>query len=160
LGRGHHRTNGSSCASGVARHSPNMPGICPVDIDKAAFSGRRRHRVSQPTRNSLTSVCSSYIKRVSPTGTRWGCDRRHYTESRTHPSAWRLISAYFLDHDARSYERISRVFEGESEGLTRDDILDNIMITWLTNTALSGARLYWENKLGYSTPKASASRLP
>ena len=56
------------------------------------------------------------------------------------------MAAYFLDHDARSYELISRVFEGESEGLTRDDILDNITITWLTNTALSGARLYWENK--------------
>jgi pimeloyl-ACP methyl ester carboxylesterase len=41
---------------------------------------------------------------------------------------------------------IARVFDGKSEGLTRDDILDNITITWLTNTALSGARLYWENK--------------
>ena len=48
-----------------------------------------------------------------------------------------------------------RVFRGESEGLTRDDILDNITITWLTNTALSGARLYWENwgKLGYFNAK-------
>ena len=65
------------------------------------------------------------------------------------------LAAYFLDHDARSYELISRVFEGKSEGLTRDDILDNITITWLTNTALSGARLYWENwgKLGYFNVK-------
>src|SRR5262249_41644505 len=54
------------------------------------------------------------------------------------------LAGYFLDHDARSYELITRVFEGKSEGLTRDDILDNITITWLTNTALSGARLYWE----------------
>ena len=50
----------------------NMPGIFPVDIDKAAFPGRRRHRVSQPMRRSLTSVCSSYIKKESPMGTRWG----------------------------------------------------------------------------------------
>ena len=42
---------------------------------------------------------------------------------------------------------------GESEGLTRDDILDNVTIAWLTNTALSGARLYWENKLGYFNAK-------
>ena len=73
-------------------------------------------------------------------------------------SATRLavgLAAYFLDHDARSYELISRVFEGKSEGLTRDDILDNITIAWLTNTALSGARLYWENwgKLGYFNAK-------
>jgi pimeloyl-ACP methyl ester carboxylesterase len=54
------------------------------------------------------------------------------------------LAAYFLDHDARSYELIARVFRGEHEGLTRDDILDNITITWLTNTFVSGARLYWE----------------
>ena len=63
------------------------------------------------------------------------------------------LAAYFLDHDARSYELIARVFDGQSEGLTRDDILDNITITWLTNTAHSGARLYWENKLGYFNAK-------
>ena len=56
------------------------------------------------------------------------------------------LAAYFLDHDARSYELIARAFDGKTEGLTRDDILDNITITWLTNTAISGARLYWENK--------------
>ena len=63
------------------------------------------------------------------------------------------LAAYFLDHDARSLELIARVFDGQSEGLTRDDILDNITITWLTNTGISGARLYWENKLGYFTVK-------
>lgn len=59
------------------------------------------------------------------------------------------LAAYFLDHDARSYELIVRMFDGQSEGLTRDDILDNITITWLTNTALSGARLFWESKLAF-----------
>jgi pimeloyl-ACP methyl ester carboxylesterase len=49
-----------------------------------------------------------------------------------------------LDHDARSYALIARVFDGQSEGLTRDDILDNITMYWLTNTAVSSARLYWE----------------
>jgi pimeloyl-ACP methyl ester carboxylesterase len=55
------------------------------------------------------------------------------------------LAAYFLDHDARSYALISRVFAGESEGLTRDDVLDNITLTWLTTTGVSGGRLYWEN---------------
>jgi pimeloyl-ACP methyl ester carboxylesterase len=65
----------------------------------------------------------------------------------------------FLDHDARSYELISRVFQGQAEGLTRDDILDNITITWLTNTALSGFRLYCENwgKLGFFNAKGGIS---
>ena len=54
------------------------------------------------------------------------------------------VAGYFLDHDARSLALISRVFDGQSEGLTRDDILDNATLTWLTNTFVSGARLYWE----------------
>ena len=72
------------------------------------------------------------------------------------------VAAYFLDHDARSYELISRVFQGQAEGLTRDDILDNVTHTWLTNTFISGARLYWEfwgkgsyfNAKGVSIPVA------
>ncbi|MUV14934.1 epoxide hydrolase family protein [Noviluteimonas gilva] len=59
------------------------------------------------------------------------------------------LAAYFLDHDQRSYRLIARVFDGKTEGLTRDDILDNITITWLTNTFVSGAKLYWENKAGF-----------
>ncbi len=54
------------------------------------------------------------------------------------------LAAWFLDHDITSYEMIARVFDGQTEGLSRDDVLDNITITWLTNTAISGARLYWE----------------
>jgi pimeloyl-ACP methyl ester carboxylesterase len=49
-----------------------------------------------------------------------------------------------LDHDIRSYELIRRVFDGQTEGLSRDDILDNVTMYWLTNTAVSSARLYWE----------------
>ena len=59
------------------------------------------------------------------------------------------LAAWILDHDARSYALIARVFDGQPEGLTRDDILDNITLYWLTNTAVSSARLYWENKLAF-----------
>jgi pimeloyl-ACP methyl ester carboxylesterase len=58
-----------------------------------------------------------------------------------------------LDHDARSYAVIVRVFDGLPEGLTRDDILDNVTLYWLTNTAVSSARLYWENKVAFFAPK-------
>jgi len=54
------------------------------------------------------------------------------------------LAAWFLDHDQRSYRMISRAFNGQPEGLTRDDVLDNITIAWLTNTGISGGRLYWE----------------
>ena len=59
------------------------------------------------------------------------------------------LAAWMLDHDARSYELIARVFNGQPEGLTRDDVLDNVTLYWLTKTAVSSARLYWENKLPF-----------
>jgi pimeloyl-ACP methyl ester carboxylesterase len=55
------------------------------------------------------------------------------------------LAAWMIDHDARSEEMIARVFDGKTEGLTRDDVLDNVTLYWLTNTAISSARLYWDN---------------
>jgi pimeloyl-ACP methyl ester carboxylesterase len=66
------------------------------------------------------------------------------------------LAAWMLDHDARSQALIARVFNGQPEGLTRDDILDNVMLYWLTNTAVSSARLYWESKLAFFAPKGVA----
>src|ERR1700736_809495 len=54
------------------------------------------------------------------------------------------LAAWMLDHDIRSYGMISRVFAGKTEGLSRDDVLDNVTLSWLTNTAISSARLYWD----------------
>jgi pimeloyl-ACP methyl ester carboxylesterase len=66
------------------------------------------------------------------------------------------LAAWMLDHDAASYALIARVFDGQSEGLTRDDVLDNVMLYWVTNTAVSSARLYWESKLAFFAPKGVA----
>lgn len=63
------------------------------------------------------------------------------------------LAAWMLDHDIASYKLIARVFDGQPEGLTRDDILDNATLYWLTNTAVSSARLYWESKLAFFAPK-------
>ena len=130
----------------------NMPGIFPVEIDQAAFSGA-------PAPSGLSAdekIAYERLQFVYQKGIAYGFQMglRPQTLYGIADSPIGL-AAYFLDHDARSYALISRVFEGESEGLTRDDILDNITITWLTNTALSGARLYWENwgKLGYFNAK-------
>jgi pimeloyl-ACP methyl ester carboxylesterase len=128
----------------------NMPGIFPVDIDKAAFSGA-------PAPSGLSAdekLAYERLQFVYQKGIGYGFQLglRPQTMYGIADSPVGL-AAYFLDHDARSYELIARVFDGKSEGLTRDDILDNITITWLTNTALSGARLYWENKVGYFNAK-------
>jgi pimeloyl-ACP methyl ester carboxylesterase len=57
------------------------------------------------------------------------------------------LAAWMLDHDAASLALIARVFAGESAGLTKDDICDNVALYWLTGTAISSARLYWDNAL-------------
>jgi pimeloyl-ACP methyl ester carboxylesterase len=136
----------------------NMPGIFPAEIDQAAFSGA-------PAPAGLSAdekLAYERLQFVYQKGIAYGFQmgRRPQTLYGIADSPVGL-AAYFLDHDARSYALISRVFAGETEGLTRDDILDNITITWLTNTALSGARLYWEywgkgyfNAKGVSVPVA------
>jgi pimeloyl-ACP methyl ester carboxylesterase len=121
----------------------NMPNVIPVDIDKAAFSGALAPAgLSADEKVAYERLSFVYAKGIGY-GFQMGLRPQTLYGIADSPVG---LAAYFLDHDARSYELIARVFNGQSEGLTRDDILDNITITWLTNTALSGARLYWENK--------------
>jgi pimeloyl-ACP methyl ester carboxylesterase len=130
----------------------NMPGIFPVEIDKAAFSGEPAPAgLSAEEKAAYEALQLEYQKGIAY-GYQMGLRPQTLYGIADSPVG---LAAYFLDHDARSYELITRVFNGKSEGLTRDDILDNITIAWLTNTALSGARLYWENwgKLGFFNAK-------
>jgi pimeloyl-ACP methyl ester carboxylesterase len=121
----------------------NMPNVIPVDVDKAAFSGAPAPAgLSADEKLAYERLSFVYAKGIGY-GFQMGLRPQTLYGIADSPVG---LAAYFLDHDARSYELIARVFDGQSEGLTRDDILDNITITWLTNTALSGARLYWENK--------------
>jgi len=133
----------------------NMPGIFPADIDKAALSGAPAPSgLSADEKVAYDCLLFEYQKGIAY-GYQMGLRPQTLYGIADSPVG---LAAYFLDHDARSYELISRVFAGASEGLTRDDILDNITIAWLTNTALSGARLYWENwgKLGFFNAKGVA----
>ena len=130
----------------------NMPGIFPNEIDQMAFSGAPApSNLSDDEKLAYERLQFVYQKGIAY-GFQMGLRPQTLYGIADSPIG---LAAYFLDHDARSYELIARVFSGESEGLTRADILDNITITWLTNTALSGARLYWENwgKLGYFNAK-------
>jgi pimeloyl-ACP methyl ester carboxylesterase len=130
----------------------NMPGAVPADIDKAAFTGAPMpDGLSSEEKLAFERLTFVYSKGIAY-GYQMGLRPQTLYGIADSPVG---LAAYFLDHDAWSYALISRVFDGKSEGLTRDDILDNITITWLTNTAISGARLYWENfgKLGYFNVK-------
>ena len=132
---------GAQAPTGLLGIHTNMPGVIPSEIDQAAQSGA-------PTPSGLSAdeaLAYERLKFVYAKGAGYAYQMglRPQTLYGIEDSPVGL-AAYLLDHDARSYELISRVFKGESEGLTRDDILDNITLFWLTNTALSSARLYWE----------------
>ena len=121
----------------------NMPGVIPPDIDKAAGSGA-------PTPSGLSADEAAAYERLKTVYTKgvgyaYQMGLRPQTLYGIADSPVGL-AAYLIDHDAWSYERIARLFvDGQPFGdLTRDDILDNITLFWLTNTAISSARLYWE----------------
>jgi len=119
----------------------NMPGIFPVEIDAAAFAGAPAPAgLSADEKVAYERLQFVYQKGIAY-GYQMGLRPQTLYGIADSPVG---LAAYFLDHDARSYELITRVFEGKSEGLTHDDVLDNITIAWLTNTFISGARLYWE----------------
>jgi pimeloyl-ACP methyl ester carboxylesterase len=136
----------------------NMPGIFPVEIDQAAFSGLPAPSgLSHDEKAAYERLQFVYQKGIAY-GYQMGLRPQTLYGIADSPVG---LAGYFLDHDARSYDLISRVFQGQVEGLTRDDILDNITLTWLTNTAVAGARLYWEywgksffNVKGVSIPVA------
>jgi pimeloyl-ACP methyl ester carboxylesterase len=128
----------------------NMPGVVPAEVDKAASSGAPRpDGLSPEEKLAFERLQFVYSKGVAY-GDQLGLRPQTMYGIADSPVG---LAAYFLDHDAWSYALISRVFAGEAAGLTRDDVLDNITIAWLTNTAISGARIYWENKFGYFSVK-------
>src|SRR5947207_3145641 len=142
----------------------NMPNVIPLDIDKAAFAGAPAPAgLSDDEKLAYERLSFVYAKGIGY-GFQMGLRPQTLYGIADSPV---VLAAYFIDHDARSYALSSRVFAGESVGLTDDDILDTITITWLTNTAVSGGRLYWENKLasffavrGVSTVPVAVSVFP
>jgi pimeloyl-ACP methyl ester carboxylesterase len=124
----------------------NMPGALPADIDKAAASGAPTPEgLSADEKTAYERLVFVYSKGI---GYAYQMGLRPQTLYGIADSPVGL-AAYLLDHDAWSLAMISRVFAGETEGLSRDDFLDNVTLTWLTGTGVSSGRLYWENKLGF-----------
>jgi hypothetical protein len=128
----------------------NMPGAVPAEVDKAAATGAPMLDGLSPEETLAFERLQFVYSKGVAYGYQMGLRPQTLYGIADSPVG---LAAYFLDHDAWSYALIARVFAGESAGLTRDDVLDNITIAWLTNTALSGARLYWENKFGYFNVK-------
>jgi len=128
----------------------NMPATVPPNIDAAAFSGAPTPSgLTDDEKHAYDQLAYFYKHGLGYANEMANRPQTLYgiTDSPIGLAAW------MLDHDAQSLALITRVFEGKSEGLTRDDILDNITLYWLTNTAVSSARLYWESKLPFFAPK-------
>ncbi|HLA61219.1 MAG TPA: epoxide hydrolase [Nitrospiraceae bacterium] len=127
----------------------NFPRVVPPDINKAAFGGAPAPSgLSDEERTQFERLKVVYAKGI---GYAFQLGLRPQTMYGIADSPVGL-AAYLLDHDALSYELIARAFDGQPGGLTRDDVLDNITHFWLTNTAISSGRLYWENKLPFMEP--------
>ncbi|RDJ12353.1 epoxide hydrolase family protein [Rhizobium grahamii] len=127
----------------------NMPGAIPVEINSASFSGAPAPEGLSDEERSTYDQLVFFYKHVYYAflmGTR----PQTLTGLADSPIA---LATYMLDHDARSLELIARSFDGQKEGLSPDDVLDNVTLFWLTNTGVSAARLYWENKLAFFAPK-------
>jgi len=128
----------------------NMPGAVPPELDGAAFTGAPAPPgLSEEEKQAYEQLVYVYQHVVY---------YAFYMASRPQTLAALVdspigMAAFFIDFDPRGFELISRVFAGQKEPLTRNDILDNITLYWLTNTAVSAARLYRENKLAYFSPK-------
>jgi pimeloyl-ACP methyl ester carboxylesterase len=141
---------GVQAAPGLLGIHTNLPGAVRDDVSAAVFSGG-------PPPSGLDDEETRLYEKLRDF---WATDVAYVLEMGTHPQTLYGIAdspvglaAWMLDHDSTSMAMISRAIHGQPEGLSRDDVLDNITHYWLTNTGISAGRLYWENKLSLIGPK-------
>ena len=139
---------GAQAPTGLLGLHTNMPGAVPPDIFQTVTAG-------EPAPSGLSAEESRAYEQLNFLYTK---GIGYATEMALRPQTLYgladspiALAAWMLDHDAKSYEDISRgIVEEQPVGnLTRDEVLDNITLTWLTNTGVSSGRLYWESKLGF-----------
>jgi pimeloyl-ACP methyl ester carboxylesterase len=121
----------------------NMPATVPPEIDGALFAGQAPPATLTAEERHAWDQLDFFYKKGLGYANEMGLRPQTLYGIVDSPVG---LASWILDHDASSYALIARVFDGQKEGLTRDDILDNITMYWLTNTAISSARLYWDTR--------------
>jgi pimeloyl-ACP methyl ester carboxylesterase len=169
---------GASVTDAMARLAPdgllgihlNLLSAFPTDVLAAVFGAGAVHGL---TKRLAVAILSAHAEKKEPTAldALTALFRRGYiVEMPEHPQTigYALtdspvgLAAWMLDHDADSYEKIARAFldDDPSGGLTRDNVLDNITLCWLTHTATSSARLYWEQSRVIAAAVAAGQKPP
>jgi pimeloyl-ACP methyl ester carboxylesterase len=133
----------------IAIHT-NMAATVPADIEKDALSGAPQpSNLSADERRAYDQLVSFYKH-----GLGYAIEMANRPETLYGIADSPIgLAGWIVDHDTASEALIARVFDGQTEGLSRDDILDNISLYWFTNTAVSSARLYWEYKGAFFDPR-------
>jgi pimeloyl-ACP methyl ester carboxylesterase len=121
--------------------STNMAATVPAEISKAMAAGQPPPATLSPDELNAWKQLDFFYKKGLGYANEMSLRPQTLYALEDSPVG---LAAWMLDHDDRSRALIGRVFDGQTEGLTRDDILDNITLYWLTNTAVSSARLYWD----------------
>ena len=141
---------GVQAPDGLLGIHTNMACVIPAELDGAAFTGAPAPEgLGEEERHSFDHVSFFYKHGL---GYAWEMGNRAQTLYGLADSPIAL-AAWIIDHDIWTYRQIAKLFDGAEQGFTRDEILDNITLYWLTNTGVSSGRLYWENKLPFFSPK-------
>ena len=141
---------GVQAPKGLVGIHTNMAGAIPPEVDAAAFAGAALPAGLDEEETESFNHVSFFYKHGLGYAQEMGHRPQTLYGLLDSPVA---LAAWIIDHDIWTYRQIARVFDGAAEGLTRDDICDNITLYWLTGTGVSSARLYWENKFAFFTPK-------
>jgi pimeloyl-ACP methyl ester carboxylesterase len=128
----------------------NMAGAIPSEIDGAAFTGAPAPAGLDEEEKRAFDHVSWFYKHGLGYAQEMGARPQTLYGLEDSPVG---LAAWIIDHDIWTYRQIVRVFDGEQLGLTRDDIVDNITLYWLTRTGVSSSQLYWENKNAFFAPK-------
>ena len=141
---------GVQAPKGLVGIHTNMAGAIPAEVDAAAFAGA----APPPGLSEEETASFEHVSFFYKHGLGYAQEMGHRPQTLygllDSPVA---LAAWIIDHDIWTYRQIARVFDGVAEGLTRDDVCDNITLYWLTGTGVSSARLYWENKLVFFAVK-------